>query len=665
MNLKAFVSICVVLFLIHVGNITPLQAQTSTSDTSYFNNAPNPYSETIGTNANFHFIKTIKRQQIALLNAQSLNDLLRYHLYCASYYLGAEGYNFDFMQTGRRNVRILLNGQPYWQASIDQIDLSNLLLVNIDRVEILYGASSVVHGSNAVLAVINVISRQPQHEVLDVHINGLASNGDEYTLNGELQFNRPRHHFKVRAGRYFHYGAHGQDSGRVFEWKPVRKYTLGGDYRYLILPKLNADFSVNYLNSLMQDRAYPFAGTTRVTDKDIEQQIFAGGVSLNGKLSKYHRVTFQHNYTAFSQRIFRVEKILDQNLERASPEVETGDNLRYDQYWSSLTMRRLNSSMAGNYLMGMTYTHQRDREKSGEALKSRSAVFSAFGQVSYKVNPTLMLLSGLRLSRSNGFRTPPAFELKSSYFMNRNTSFRVSYSHAFRIPTFNELFFTYENPELNIKGNRNLASEIYSHLNTLLSINSKHIRFNSNMMWLNTRNGIQLVLIDYANKTYSFRNTRNSRIMTQGIDLEAEFGSWMCNFGLTNTGINQFPDAIDNYYFSQEIALGVTYDHGETGWTGASFMKWNSARNELRLNSDEELEDYRLSAYSIWDISISKEFAGTGLLMSLGLKNLLDVRRVSGAYLPIDRFSNEEFNKKVPVNIDFGRRLWMNIQYNL
>ncbi|MCB9244883.1 MAG: TonB-dependent receptor [Flavobacteriales bacterium] len=659
--------ICILAVLALVGRVSPVYGQMPgpAVDSTYFSTQTDLYSEAVRANANFHFIKVIDRRQITLLNAQTLNDLLRYHLYCASYYLGAEGYNFDFMQTGRRNVRILLNGQPYWQASIDQIDLSNLLLVNVDRVEILYGASSVIHGSNAVLAVINVVSRNPDHEVVDLHLNGISSAAGEYNFNGEIKVNRPRHHLALRAGRYFHYGDQGADSGRVYEWKPVRKFTVGSEYRYLILPKLYADVSVNYLNSLMKDHAYPFQGTTRVTDRDINQEIFAGGISLNGKLSKYHRLSFQHNYTSFWQRIDRFEKILDTEQQRISLAEETGDNLHYDQYWSSLTMRRNNRELRTNYLVGMTYTHQRDRERSGEALKSRSAIFSGFGQVTYQVNPTFMLLSGLRLSRSNGFRTPPAFELKSTYFMNRNTSFRVSYSHAYRIPTFNELFFTYEDPELNIKGNRNLASETYSHLNTLLSINSKHVRFNSNMMWLNTSNGIQLILIDYPSRTYSFRNTRNSRIMTQGIDLELEFGNWSGNFGLTNTGINQFPDAIDNYYFSQEIAMSAMYSWDASGWTLASFMKWNSSRNELRLNTDEELEDYQLSAYSVWDLSVAKEFKGSGLLLSFGLKNLLDVQRVSGGYLPIDRFSNEEFNKKVPVNIDFGRRVWMSLQYNL
>jgi len=614
----------------------------------------------------YHFIKVIDQEEIALLNAQSLNDVLKYYLYSSSFYLGARGYDYDFMQTGRKNVKVLLNGQPYWQSSLDKIDISNLLLIDIERIEIMHGSSSVFYGSNAVLAIINVISSSKKTSVLDFRIKGNLSNADEFNINGSMHLNLPRHRVSLRMGRFFHFGIHGTDSGRVYEWKPTRKYTMNADYTYVILPGLNSEFSLSYLNSLSYDYGYPIPNTTRVTDQRIDQKIISAKGGLRGKLSKFHSISFLHNYTAFLQSDENIEKVLSEGLERTSSSRSNGKSLHYDQYWSSINLSRNKEKSKLDYLMGMEFTHQRDQSKNAKnPIKTRSTVFSAIGNLKIKWDKSFKTELGSRLSKSNAFKTPMSYELKNWYFMNNNTVFRAAYGRSYRIPTFNELFFTYEDPSLNIRGNLNLSSETYDHFNTILSIQGKEITFTSNMMWLNSQNGIQLVLEDEASSSYSFQNTRKSKLLTQGINIEYDANRISAELGIANTGINQYPEEIGNYYFAQEVSANFKYKILKRGWTFATFFKWNSDRNEIRINSDGELEDYFLSSFTLLDISAYKVLKGTGFEMAFGVKNLLDVIRVSGLYLPLDRFGQENFKERFPVNIDYGRRMWLSLKYDL
>jgi len=592
----------------------------------------------------YHFIKVIDREDIALLNAQSLNDLLKYYLYSSSFYIGAQGYDYDFMQTGRKNVKILLNGQPYWQSSLDKIDISNLLLIDIDKIEIMHGSSSVFYGSNAVLAIINVISSRTKNQLLDVIIKGNVSNADEFNINGSMQLNLPRHSVSFRAGRLFHFGIHGTDSGRVYEWKPTRKYMVSSDYAYQILPGLNSEAAFSYLNSLSYDYGYPFPNTTRVMDRRTNQSLISAKAGLRGKLSKFHSISFLHNYTSFRQSEEDIEKVLSKNIERIIPGRSSRDVLHYDQYWSSINLGMANEKSKLDYTMGMEFTHQRDRSESAKnPIKTRSTVFSALGNVKIKWNNIFKTEIGGRLSKSNAFRTPASYEIKNLYLMNKSTVFRASYGRSYRIPTFNELFFTYEDPGLNIQGNLNLSSEVYDHFSTILSIEGRDVTFTTNMRWLNSRNGIQLVLIDPALSSYSFQNTRKSKLLTQGINIEYHKNRIGAELGIANTGINQFPDEIGNYYFAQEVCANFKYQIPSRGWTFGTFLKWNSDRNEIRIDQDGELEDYFLSTYTLWDISAHKVLKETGFEMAFGVKNILDIIRVSGLYLPLERFGQHDF----------------------
>ena len=58
-------------------------------------------------------------------------------------------------------VMILLDGQPLFGRSAGTLDLSRISVHNIERIEVVKGASSCLYGSEALAGVINIITKSP------------------------------------------------------------------------------------------------------------------------------------------------------------------------------------------------------------------------------------------------------------------------------------------------------------------------------------------------------------------------------------------------------------------------------------------------------------------------------------------------------------------------
>ena len=60
----------------------------------------------------------------------------------------------------QRNIAVMIDGIPVIGRKGSQIDLSQINLSNIDRIEILKGPASVMYGTNSTGGVINLISKK-------------------------------------------------------------------------------------------------------------------------------------------------------------------------------------------------------------------------------------------------------------------------------------------------------------------------------------------------------------------------------------------------------------------------------------------------------------------------------------------------------------------------
>lgn len=618
---------------------------------------------TIPVRSSFHNVRILTTEEIELLNFQTLNDVLQYCINNFSVYQGKDGYSLNYMGTGRKNVKFLLDGLPIFQTSIDNVDLSSISLIDVERIEILNGASGVFNGPNAALATINIITRsrytRPWHHKLNINT---SSKGD---LNGSAKgtFNYGRNSISLSHAQYFFSGVGGKDSSRVFQWKPRLRNQTGIYYTYRILNDLKAYFSSNLIYSRVQDRGYPIPNTLRAydTEQKVSHNIFHAGIT--GKISKYHTIDFSHSYTNYLLVNKRTIKILSDLSTIENEDRNAFDRLHYDEYYNQFRISKVSDVHKLNYEAALEFSHQRDLERAVlSAVKTNITQLAVLGNISYKADENVDLKGGIRYTNSNKFSTPLIYELGMKYKMSPTATFVAQYSKGYRTPTYNEMFYTFENPELNILGNLNLQSETFNQFNATLKITSDNLLVSTNLYWANSNNGIQLTQVDTTRQLYQFVNNKASKLMGQNVTVVYHSKALNLEFAASNNGINQFPRELGSFYFSQELLGKVWYKLPKEGINIISIVKYGSKRNETRENALGDLEDFRLeTGYWLWDIAVRVKLFNRPIFGSIGLKNITNTFDIGGAYLPVDRFSDEEINQKIPISIDYGRRVWFSL----
>lgn len=619
-------------------------------------------TDKISRNQSFHNIQVITADEIDLFNFQTISEVLQYSLNNFSVYGGKEGYILNYAGTGRKNVRILLNGLPMYQTSIDNFDLSKIGLTEIERIEILIGSTGVYYGANAVFATVNIITLEPSSQLIHVRTNiNSSSNGDlNAVAKGTVNFGRHSAGFGI--GQYFFSGVGGTDSFRVSQWKPRLRTQMEFNYKYRILSDLNAFFSAVHISSRTQDRGYPVPNTLRAYDVDqrVNQSIFHGGIV--GKISKYHTIDFSHSFTRYHLNNDKTVKILSDLAVYKNEDRSAFDRLKYDEYYNHFKISKISDKHKFNYEAGLEFSHQRDQERSIlSTVKTNITQISVLASANYKTSENLSLRSGIRYTSSNKFNTKPLYELGLKYRMSEAADFIANYATGYRTPTFNEMFYTFENPDLNITGNLKLQSEIFNRFATTLRIKSDKALFYTNLFWVNSTNGIQLSLIDPDIQLYQFVNVRSSKLIGQNVNIVHYGDNLRLEFSVSNNGINQYPEEVGSYYFSQQLLFKTFYNFKKVNTTVGFISKYQGKHLETRENALGEIEDFKQGGFWLVDFSVRTQLFDKPIYAQIGIKNLTNTLNVGGSYLALDRISDENINNKIPISIDYGRRIWFSV----
>src|SRR6187402_1148224 len=116
-------------------------------------------------------VRDISKERIQKQAATKLQDVLNTELNIRfSQDLATGGSNMSMMGLGGQNVKILLDGVPMVgrQGTSNEINVNQIDINAIERIEIIEGPMSVVYGADALAGVINIITKKPKKEKLAV-----------------------------------------------------------------------------------------------------------------------------------------------------------------------------------------------------------------------------------------------------------------------------------------------------------------------------------------------------------------------------------------------------------------------------------------------------------------------------------------------------------------
>ncbi|KAA3637088.1 MAG: hypothetical protein DWQ02_07245, partial [Bacteroidetes bacterium] len=130
-----------------------------------------------------HKVRVIKNEEITRRNANDLGELLNMESNISVSNDLILGSSLSLQGVSGQNIKIMIDGVPVIGRSGDNIDLSQLPLENVERIEIVEGPLSVNFGTNALGGVINLITKKAQLNKFEIGLKSRFENPGAFTAS--------------------------------------------------------------------------------------------------------------------------------------------------------------------------------------------------------------------------------------------------------------------------------------------------------------------------------------------------------------------------------------------------------------------------------------------------------------------------------------------------
>lgn len=633
------------------------------------------------TTRNPYMVRVISKDKIARLGAQNLGDVLQNE---TNIQLGQDqvlGTSAIMQGIGGQDIKILVNGIPLIGRVNGNIDVSQIPVSNIERIEIIEGPMSVVYGTDALGGVINIITRNPAGSKLSGRANAFVDNLSNYNFDAALNTRiTKKTPLMFNFGRYFFTGRDFDKTTRVYDWKPKTKYF--GDAAIFINAKSSTHrFSSSAYSEKLTDRSEAEYNLTTITGYNSHYYTTRLDNSAHSifKISNHRRFELQNAFNYYK----RAKNTLKRDLVSGSEipyRPEDQDTTQFTLFNSRGIYSYYNPGEKINWIAGYDFSQERGYGKRIPADKPGITDAAIFGSLEYspkknfEVRPSLRLLYNSRFGRPvfNGrlgeqLRLAPLIpSIQFKYNMSEHLAFRGSWSRGFRAPSLKELNFYFVDVNHNIHGNDTLKAE--SSDNFILSFDYRHklpegrgVVFNFSLFNNIIKNKINLALVDMRSNYYTYINI--GRFRSQGLNVNFDFITPRMSYGISSSFLNVFDmlqqeDSLNQkYYINGQVSINLSYKLPKQKMSVSLFSRYTSPTNGYTENSQR----YKISGYYLMDLSVQKKFDKIPMSMNFGCKNILGVTTVnSSRSLSSNPHAQDGFN----VNITPGRTFFVQLNYN-
>jgi outer membrane receptor for ferrienterochelin and colicins len=325
---------------------------------------------------------------------------------------------------------ILIDGVPLVGRSAGTLDLSRISVGNIERIEIVKGASSALYGSEALAGVINIITKKPKHDSVSGNISERFATFNTHDINGNIAWKKGR-----LSGTFFsnYYSSDGYD----FNDQPFIQ-TVEPYYNLTVQPRLYYDFSER-LKLIAGVRFYKQQQDYKAI---IENENYEGKSDINEWNTQ---IRFDHKWNS---KIASEYEIYTTNY-RANEFLNNPDNQPFeDSFYNQLLFRPE---------IRTTFTINKDKLSTGFGVNhetldrtyfdSKIAFDSQYFFVQYDYNPMdkLNILAGFRYDNHDQFQSQLSPKLAVNFKVSQSLSLKTSFGYGFKAPDFRQLYFDFTN----------------------------------------------------------------------------------------------------------------------------------------------------------------------------------------------------------------------------
>ncbi|MCC8088968.1 MAG: TonB-dependent receptor [Rikenellaceae bacterium] len=627
--------------------------------------------------------RMLTARDIELSGATSLPQLLERELAGVEFHQAGYGTSLSFQGLDARYILFLIDGERIAGETYGNIDFNRIALSDVERIEIVRGSSSVLYGSNAMGAVINVITRSP---VDKIDIAGSVKYAGYYQRNREY-VDGIRSHTKqdipnVDADLYmgFNFGKFkaqttvaysGRDAYQLFGTKEeVRHYDAYQKMNVMtgvteiisdttvIAPIDTLGLSISGWRSVsvtqkvsyeFSEKINAFAAVAYYTKSryDFPESLNTGSADGdNYTFERYNTYTLRtgvefqpnaYNYISLSYTGDLSRKNMD-SLQFSVPKQK-------HMYNSPRLLWTVNAGRYNRVTTGLEFLNETlnfDLSRYGYNDKRSVNTVTLYSQDEINTNMGLSFIAGIRIEKANRYKwnfTPKA----SVKYSLDDLSFRGSYSRGYRNPTLKELYMDYKLPigggsNMYVVGNPELEPEHNQYISFTAEYTKGFTNFSVTAFKSYFRKKIDVREIQNGTRTDLFyENIDKSRF--SGIELIAKSRLAKELFVTANYNyIDQSedaPEASTQYIFVSPHSAAIILNYGVS--LGRNTLYFDISG---KITGKKTYEDFmaaaqmpyvymgtysaKHNAYSIWNCSVALDIRGVRIMA--GIDNLFDYK---------------------------------------
>ena len=632
-------------------------------------------------------VNTIDQKGITRLAGNNLADILTQNLNITVVPDASTGRStISMFGLDGQYVKVLIDGIPMASDNGvgNNIDITQINLEDVERVEVIEGSAGVLYGDNAVAGVVNIVTKKGVEGDYKWQIQGALQEetiGREYSL-----FERGRHIQNIKVSNQispsisytlgtsrndyagFYNGFQGRDYVNIqdnmvindglrgTEWNPKEQMTLFGNIninlgKHRLFYKLqHFDEDLTIYNRTVNGRLDVGTGLVNPTalDEDYNTKRLVNNLNITGPvkgMTTYNvSLSYQNQKRYFEQYVYN---ILQRGIESfTADDLNQSSDVLYSKGFVSNIMPK---SKIFNMLLGYEFTRQKGFDAIATGSSSTDVVentlenYDIFVSADFNLNDRLSFYPGLRSVNNSQFGDKLVWSLSSTYDFKETSKLKLAVGSAFRAPNFTELFFFFVDANHNVRGNPNLQPEdgisVFLNADQLFTLN-EHALLKSTLTSFYYDNDNKIASITDTDENdralFTFGNVDFQKIL--GFSLTNKFmsGNFQAGLGASyigqSTAVDETADEDFGYLWSLNLNSNLSYAVPSLRTTFATYLKY-TGRTQNLVPGDNGLEVGQTNDFTFWDASVRTRIA-KDFDITLGARNLLDVVAVDATDLP-------------------------------
>ena len=623
-----------------------------------------------------HKVKIIDKKKIELMGAVNLEDILTNEANIRISQDNVLGSSTSVQGISGQNVKILIDGVPVIGRLGGNIDLSQINLNDIERIEIIEGPLSVEYGSNALAGTINLITKKVGKEKVNLSINNFYETVGQTNSTAALRFKIKKTWINVSGGRNYFDGwsvkdpilkiqrTQKADSTRISDWKPKEQYfgklSMNGSVK-----KWNFNLSSDFFNEKINNKGKPRTPYFETAFDDYYRtNRWSNTFSLKRKVRKNNslKLLFAYNYYQRTKNTYYIDltNLKQQLTENKSDQDTSVFNLVMARGIYSTNKKESKLNFGIGYDINVE-TGQGARIE--EKIKTIGD-YAGFMSAEYSPIKKITIRPGFRYAYNSSYKSPLTSSLNTKITHN-NYIIRASYSQGFRAPSIKDLYFNFVDINHNIQGNPDLKAETshnfsLSVVKTILK-NDKVFKISASSFYNDIHNLIELAISEGT--AYSYFNLERYKTFGGLLNFELAIEHFKFSITATHTGrYNSLSNelAIDRFSYSPEIRSSAFYNYRRYNIQFAGFYKYSGKVIGYYIDDAENVQQSLLGDFNMFDLTITKGFLSNKIKWTVGVKNLLDVTSITSIGSTGVHSSNSGI-----VPMSWGRSFFTSLKINI